>query len=740
MGGFYLAVLVALQTAPATITGVVRDADTMAPLAGAVVSLPDLERGVVTGPDGRYALPGVPPGPQHLAVHLVGYAERSLHAIVPRGGTLEIDVALRPEPLRLDAVEVRVPVVVRGLEGEGDAYPDRVSSMAAVRNHPLLAEPDAFIALGGGEVALDPEMPSGVHVLGGAADQTAYVLDGIPIFNPFHTAGVTSAWNPDALSRLGLTTRADVHALGGAIEGVTRAPDAAYRVRGSVSTTQARVAMSGPVAGDAGYVAGLRTGLHRLVSPRDEASYLGGGTGDWLGAVEAGALGGRLRLLAYGNDDEVEATPSPASLSGGERHTFTWFSRSFGASWHRPVAGGDVRIAAWRATADVGATWFTAAGGDRLEARRRDWGVRAAATRGDARSRSGLALAFERIRTTHRVAADSGAGPWRLDARTPIVTARLRHERDAAKGVRLDGGVSLAVTPDAVRTGAHGEARWRAGERLTLTARAVRAHQFTQSLRNPESVVGAIFPVDVAVAADDRVPIARARTLALAAAHRPAPGVRFALQVWTRATDGLVLVAPRAGGPFATAGFATGRGSARGLSAELAFRSARVGVLASYGLQRVRLTHADTTWTPPYGATHRFEGGVIVFPTATTSVRLGVAGAAGRRATAARGDLEWESCNLLDRGCEFIGSPDHADEPLGGTTLPGYLRVDLGARTHWHLAPGGHDVRIALFATVSNVLGRRNVLTYAVDPATGARTGIEMRPAAPFVIGLDGRF
>jgi hypothetical protein len=110
-----------------------------------------------------------------------------------------------------------------------------------------------------------------------------------------------------------------------------------------------------------------------------------------------------------------------------------------------------------------------------------------------------------------------------------------------------------------------------------------------------------------------------------------------------------------------------------------------------------------------------------------------------RQATGVTGDFEWESCNLLDRGCEFGGSPQ-ASGVLGGTRLPAYLRLDLGLRKHWHIHLGGKDVMVALYGTLTNLLGRNNVLTFATDPATGRRTPIDMRPRAPLVLGVDWRF
>jgi hypothetical protein len=68
------------------------------------------------------------------------------------------------------------------------------------------------------------------------------------------------------------------------------------------------------------------------------------------------------------------------------------------------------------------------------------------------------------------------------------------------------------------------------------------------------------------------------------------------------------------------------------------------------------------------------------------------------------------------------------------------VRVDLGARKHWHLGLGGRDASVALFGTLTNVFGRSNVLTELIDPLTGERTSVDMRPFSPLVIGIDWSF
>ncbi|MGH7461261.1 MAG: carboxypeptidase regulatory-like domain-containing protein, partial [Longimicrobiales bacterium] len=178
-------VLFALQLGRATLAGTITDRDTGAPIPGATVVLSDLQRVLVTDVGGRYSALHVAAGPQHVTVRSIGYLERTLHAFVPRAGTLELNIALNSQPIALQPTEVRAHPTMRGLESaEQPATLDRVIGIAAVRNHPLLAEPDVFQVLVGGEVTARPESPSGLHVRGSASDQVAYLLDGIPVFSP----------------------------------------------------------------------------------------------------------------------------------------------------------------------------------------------------------------------------------------------------------------------------------------------------------------------------------------------------------------------------------------------------------------------------------------------------------------------------------------------------------------------------------------------------------------------------
>ena len=752
LSSYAVGLLLTAQSTQAAVAGVVRDGDSGEPLAGAAVVLTDLDRTTLTGPDGRYLLREVPAGPQHLLVRSIGYASRTLHALVPQRGELELNVLLPPRPFQLQPIEVTSGAAMRGAEpDDGTAFPDRGSSIAAVRNHPLLAEADVFQALGGGEVVMSAESPSGVHVRGGASDQTAYMLDGIPVFSPYHAAGIFSAWNPDALSRLDLSSAAPspAHpdALSGVIAGVTRAPGARLRAQAGLSNTQARLTVDGPVgAGGAGYLVSIRAGLPSILAPGDDGSFLRGGTGDRLAKIELPALGGRVRLLGYDSENELRAEAatqvSDLPSAGGRRNAFEWGSRSLGAEWSGRFAGVGVYVRGWHASGDAEAEWAGRIGPIGMVAARRDVGGTAAVEHASAHAVSVAGVRIESSRTSYAVASDSAGGPaWALSAHTAIATAFAQHARTLGDYAALELGTALATGAGGIRLGPRATLRWMPSKRITLSGSYARLHQFAQSLRNPESIVGGVFPADLHVGVGaDAVPTARSDLGVAAASWRPAPGVRLGAQAYARRSAGLLLVAPRSSGPFATSAGVVGSGTARGLSLDAAVSAARYGVMASWGWQRVRLHYADTTYIPAHGTTHLLEGGIIVFPAPTASIRVGATAALDRRTTRPSGSLEWEACNLLDRGCEFGGSPEHDPGTLGQTVLPPYVLVDLSVRKHWHVRLGGRDAVMGVFGTLTNILGRRNALTYATDPATGALTEIEMRPRAPLVVGLDWWF
>jgi hypothetical protein len=561
--------------------------------------------------------------------------------------------------------------------------------------------------------------------------------------SPYHAAGVFSAWNPDAVERVQLSSTspspAYPAALAGTVSGVTRPPAGVLSSQGSMSTSQARIAVDGPLGSDgAGFLVSVRKSYPAWDAPHDP-SYLGGQTQDALAKLEAPLLGGSLRLLFYEMGNSIGST-ARTGATGPLKNNFEWSSQSIGAQWSGHTRTGTLRVQGWSAGLESEATWLGATPVG-LASNRDDLGMQALIERSDQQSSTTAGLRYEWSRTRYNSSSLQGPGTFlEVNARTPAATGFVQHQRELAPGVTADAGVSASAAAGNLYLNAQGGLQFRVFRPLTISASYVRAHQFAQSLRNSESIVGNIFPAELYVGAGNGdVPVARNDRGILALDYRPTAGIRIGAQGYLSRSTDLVLVAPSTGEPFAVNGFTTGTGTAPGVAINATVRGSRFGLLASYSWQRVRLEYQDSSYQPTYGDGRSLELGGIVFPTATSSIRLALTSAAGRRTTGITGDFEWETCNLADHGCEFIGTPQSTGS-LGATQLPGYARLDLGVRQHWHLHLGERDMMLALYGTFSNLLGRTNVLTIVTDPVSGQRTAVEMRPRAPLVLGVDWRF
>ncbi len=746
------AVLLSLQPAQAVVEGSVRNSATNEPLADAMVSMTDVNRLSRVDSTGRYVFRQVAPGPHHIAVRAFGFVPRTVHALVPTDGVLEINVSLVPETRLLPTLVVRPALAVRE-SGERTALTltDRRATIDAVRNNPMLTEPDVLLAVSGGTVGARPEAPSGLNIRGGASGHVAYLLDGIPVFSPYHTAGVFSAWNPDAISAVTLSSSmpnpSDLASLSGTVSATTRLPSDHIAAQGSISTTQARVTMDGPLGNrGATMMVSLRDALPGLAAPRHEQSYVRGENADRLGKVEAPLWGGRIRLLGFETVDEVTTSvvvsDAPPSVSDPAPNMYSWRGRSLGGEWSGTRFGRELRLLGWRASSDASAAWGDPSQSLSMQSSRDDAGMLVSATHATSRSATVFGARVERSRTSYNISGHSeDLVPSQRSTIAFTTTAFARNELRLTGATTLHTDLALTAFQGRVFVGPRAQWQWKVLDRVSLSGSYARLHQFAQSLRNTESINGTVFPVELYVGAGGAaVPVARSEQGIATVAYQHPGGLRVGAEAFTRRLRGIVLVAANSAAPFATRPPAVGSGTTRGLGLDASLSRTRYGMVASYALQRVRYATEHITYAPEHGAVHTFDGGVTVYPVPSFSIRFGVAGALGRRTTPVVGPFEWEACNLKDRGCEFAGSPRTSVESLGRTSLPGYLRADLGVRQHWHTEIGGRDVVVALFGAATNLMGRQNVLTYASDPLTGASGPVEMRPRAPLVVGLEWRF
>lgn len=760
MISFLLGAAVAVHAAgDALLCGTVRSADDGRAIAGARVQLDGGARLVLSDDEGRYVVAGMDAGTHELLVGRTGFRPRALRVTLGAGDSLVVDVVLEPTPIWLDTVVVRA---------RGDAASTRRGTGGAIggvwvvdgdrlREPPSLAGPDVLAALEGlPGMALDVDRPTALHVYGGGADQNRVLLDGAPVFAPYHFGGLGGALNPDALDRLELHAGVPSATLGGALSSVvattSRAPDSArVSVRGGVTVTDAGLVVDGPLPGRrGGFLVSGRSGYPAAFAERDESHVLGEND-DLLVKLATTAGRGRVELLAFRGGDALRFPSSPLDSSGaqplgGARHRIGWRSATYALRWQRPLgARGRLESQLWRAELRASADWRAADGDVRMASARTSDGARVELTR-DGATRTLVAGAVVE-REAVRYAADGAGAAVRAVAEPLTAAAYAEYRHDGARwqaraGVRggLEGAGEAAPRPRASPRAVVG---YRVGPRLTVSGGAGRTYQAVQSLGSPESVAGALLPAELAVAngARVRVPVARADQAVLDVEARPTTATRVVLSAYARRMDGLALAPPARAEPFAASGFVVGRGRARGLGLWAERRGERLRLEGAYDLSVSRRTAGGLDYQAPAQPRHAFLLALAARARATTTVRATLRGTAGARTGVVGGPFDWEACDPLNRGCEASGAPRRVVGAPDGVRLPASLRLDLGVRHAWRVRVGGRDGELGARAAMANVLGRRNVWAVVADPRVrGGPTTLVSRQPSLLSVGVDWRY
>jgi CarboxypepD_reg-like domain len=766
-----VALLIAVsQPVSASVSGTVRDASSREPLVGATIALQSSRREIVTSADGRFLVTSVGAGAQTFTVRCIGHATRTIDVIVPSHGALSVDIALDPVAVRLAPVSItdyRATSHTPAQPGATSAYRDVTPD--ALRRHPLLSEPDVLRAISGGDVFMRPETAGGLFVRGGRADQIAYSLDGVPILNAAHLGGLLGAWNTDALAGAQLSVTAEgvdaAAALSGALHAHTLTSSDTATLRTAISSTQLRITSAGPLlASRASYLVSVRQAVPTLGATADP-NLLRGESGDVMARVTTPFARGTLALLAYTSSDEFTSSRVVAPVSStAARNGFEWGARSVGVSWSRAYTNAVVRATAWQASSRALADWNTEASDTHLSSQRTDYGAQLERSTTSLRGGSTLAVRIERVHTAYSVVGrDSGSAiDAGLHAQLPMVTFSAARSVTLSHNLSAEFGSAVLVRQSEGVFAPHVHVQWLPSSRFSMSTDVARAVQPVQSLQNSESVVSHTFPAALPVLASrGQVPIAEGDQVSLAAKWHLRRGLSLAVVGYAREMRDVLMVAERGERPFAvlagnnansanaasftnaentknSSALAAGHATARGASADLRFTTDRISALLMYSAQRVRYRSDGVTYAPEFVAPHQLDGGLTVEASRGLSFRIGGTAAVGRHATASRGAVEWDGCNLADRACEFAGTPAASPNALGALTLPGYVRLDVGARKTWRRVIRNRENVVTAYGTLTNLFNRTNYLTrFERD---GVLSGVEMRSRTPLVVGMEWRY
>ena len=187
------------------------DSDDEVPLPGARARVEPLLTGsVVSDQEGRFVLRELPAGSYEVVVSAVGFASRSVRAVIAEVGPGETPDVVRLN-FRLPALEVTLDSI--DVVGSYSLGRDAPASTAALTAEELLELPhfgDDIVRA----VTVLPGVTSGdasaeFNVRGGLTREVRYEIDGLEIYEPYHLKdyqGIFSIIDPDVLGGVDLFT------------------------------------------------------------------------------------------------------------------------------------------------------------------------------------------------------------------------------------------------------------------------------------------------------------------------------------------------------------------------------------------------------------------------------------------------------------------------------------------------------------------------------------------------------
>lgn len=735
--------------------------------AGVLVRVVDSDR------LGFFRLSDVPPGAYTLGYGRIGYGEASRPIAVGPGEAVEVDLVLPRRAVELEGITVggeRSRERVRFEEAGGATV--RELSLTDLKRVPGVAEADPLRAvevLPG--VVSTSDFSAAFHVRGGSQDQNLILLDGVPVFSPFHLGGFFSVFNADMLDRAELLSGGFPAEYGervSSVLGVESDPgDGRFAVDGGVSVLASRVAVSGGLPQGAARALGhanlrwrasaRRSYFDWLLKPAFEFPYH---LQDFQGVLEGWTKGGdRIRVTAYTGDDVLDLT----RLDAGDfplRIDWNWGNDLAGAQWTRPRRGGGSLEARVSASAfgtglrfpDFGDTDFRSSI-SHLQSRV-DWEGRPAPTVRLRAGGSAARMAYDNLARTGGTEFGRGEGTGALvGAYGQTVWSRPRAWLLEA-GVRADrwvpdpGAALLHVSP---RLAAK---RFFAGGEGAVKAAAGRYTQYLHSLRDEDLPLG----LDVWVLAGARAPAVVSDQIQLGVEGYLGEDWFLSLEGYARAFDGVVTFNPADDPNDPLDDILAGTGRSWGGDLLVRKEGGRVGGWLAVSFLRARRTFPDmlspevptptVTYAPifdrrldvdlvlryplPWG----WEGGLRWnVGTGTPYTRaLGAYAAYTPRVVEGGGRLEWDGARDDTDG---LGGWAVILQRRNASRYPTYHRLDVSARKTL-VRPWG---TLTPYVDVLNTYNRRNVLfyfyEYAEDPPV--RSGISMFPFLP-TVGVEVRF
>lgn len=189
------------------------------PIAYCSVRLSDSDQGVFSDNQGFFQFAGLAPGGYTLTFSYLGYADKSVSVEVASGAGGYYRVLLEQSAIELQQVDVSAERQLRNsipLVSRLQIRAEEVRAIPAIGGEADLAQ---YLSVLPG-VVQNGDQGGQLFIRGGEPVQNKIILDGIPLFNPFHSIGLFSVFEAEALRSADVYTAAFPADYGGRVSSV----------------------------------------------------------------------------------------------------------------------------------------------------------------------------------------------------------------------------------------------------------------------------------------------------------------------------------------------------------------------------------------------------------------------------------------------------------------------------------------------------------------------------------------
>ncbi len=264
-----------------TVRGNVFEASNGEPLEFVNVSLEGTTYGATSDVDGFFSLTGIPSGEYNLIAQFIGY-ERVSIPITVKTGIVYKQILIKEGGVELEGVEVSA----RKTTARTDVQVSKISvSSSQIKSLPStggVADIAQYLPVLPG-VIVSGDQGGQLYIRGGSPIQNKILLDGMTIYNPFHSIGFFSVFETEAIKSVDVLTGGFNAEYGGRISAVvdikTREGNK-KRLAGKVGASpfQARAIVEGPLkkldeTGNGGSSSFLLTAKQSLLAESSKSLY-----------------------------------------------------------------------------------------------------------------------------------------------------------------------------------------------------------------------------------------------------------------------------------------------------------------------------------------------------------------------------------------------------------------------------------------------------------------------------------